>query len=86
MSCKSFYIKERDPWRLRHAGARSTLTLFRSGVHFGVRGYTLDDTIKEPESAFGQPNWWLLARARALNSLSQQPIRRHRLILRQQYT
>jgi len=33
--------------------------------------HKVDDTIKfkEPESTFGHPNWWLLARARALNSL-----------------
>jgi hypothetical protein len=37
----SFYIKERGPRHLWHAGARSTLILFRLRVRFGVRGCTL---------------------------------------------
>jgi len=46
----------------------------------------VDGTFKEQESAFGQPNCWLLANASAHQFLSQYLIRRYWLILRQKYT
>lgn len=43
---KVFHIGERGQGQVWSVGARSTLTLFRSGVHFGVRGCTLPNQIE----------------------------------------
>lgn len=42
LSGKAFYSKGRGRRRVWHIGARSKTTLFRSGVHFGVWGCTLN--------------------------------------------